>query len=63
MNTESLQDKKKFQEKQKGEKDLGGAQNGETELAKFVFLWSWQWGDPKGELMTVVVSGIRTKFP
>lgn len=44
-------------------KDLGGAHDGKTKLANCVFLWSWQWGDPKGELMTVVVSGIRAKFP
>lgn len=44
-------------------KDLGGAQDGETKLASCVFLWSWQWGDPKGELMTVVVSGMGAKFP
>lgn len=44
-------------------KDLGEAHDGKTNLASCVFLWSWQWGDPKGELMTAVVSGIRAKFP
>ncbi len=44
-------------------KDPGGAHDGKTKLANCVFLWAWQHGDPKGELMTVVVSGIGAKFP
>lgn len=45
------------------EGEEGGAQDGETKLANCEFLWSWQRGDPKGELMTVVVYGMGAKFP
>lgn len=47
----------------RGEERSRRSTSGKTKLANSVFLWSWHWEHPKGELMTVVVSGLGAQFP